>query len=233
MLSHETAARLHGIVRTREANGPVHVTVRRGHPESRPGLRVHRTAALFDDEIGTVEGLGVTMPVRTLVDLAGLVGARELEGLVARADRAGLLDEEAVDAALRRHGGRAGIGALRTLLAPGGGAAFTRSDLEDRFMSLIRRAQLPEPATNVRVAGLEVDALWRGEALVAEVDGFGFHRGRAAFERDRRRDAILVAAGYRVVRFTWTEITTNGLVVAARLAQALGWSRGVAGGDRR
>ena len=70
-----------------------------------------------------------------------------------------------------------------------------------------------------------MDFLWRDGGLVAEADGFRFHGDRAAFEEDRRRDAILVAAGYRVVRFTWTEVTRNPLVVAVRIAQALVWAR--------
>ncbi len=225
VLSHGTAAGLHGMVLPRRTLGPIHVTPRRGRPGSRPGLRIHRVAGLADDEIHTVDGLSVTTPVRTLVDVAGDAHAGALEQMVSVADRTGLLDGLDLEAALRRYAGRAGIGALRMLWASGG-VAFTRSELEERFLALIREGDLPEPATNVRVAGLEVDALWRDEALVAEVDGFGFHRGRAAFERDRRRDATLVAAGYRVARFTWTEVTTHGLVVVARLAQAIGWAQG-------
>lgn len=224
VLSHDTAAELHGMIRSPRTDRPVHVTVRRGHPETRAGVCVHRTGSLHVDELSTVEGLPTTTPIRTLVDLAGQLAAVELERLVARADRAGLLDGADVDQALRRHAGRAGIGALRRLLAPGVAAAFTRSELEDRFLALLRTAELPEPTTNVRVAGLEVDALWREEGLIAEVDGFGVHRGRAAFERDRRRDAVLVAAGYRVARFTWTEVTASPFVVVARLGQALGWA---------
>ncbi len=38
--------------------------------------------------------------------------------------------------------------------------------------------------------------------LIVELDGYAFHRTVAAFERDRRRDAALQLAGYRVMRFT-------------------------------
>ena len=78
----------------------------------------------------------------------------------------------------------------------------TRSALEHRFLRTCQRAGLPPPAVNVPVSGLEVDALWSHERLVVELDGYAYHRGRAAFERDRRRDAALVLAGYRVVRIT-------------------------------
>jgi very-short-patch-repair endonuclease len=223
-LSHWTAGALHGLLVPRRDH-PIQVTVASGGPRSRPGLRIHRSAHLPEDEVALVDGLRVTTPFRTLVDLAGHVDPRELERMVARGDRDGLMEGDVVRMGLNRHAGRPGIGALRALLAPGVGPAFTRSELESRVLALIREGRLPQPATNVRVAGLEVDFLWRDGGLVAEADGFRFHGDRAAFEEDRRRDAILVAAGYRVVRFTWTEVTRNPLVVAVRIAQALVWGR--------
>jgi very-short-patch-repair endonuclease len=60
-----------------------------------------------------------------------------------------------------------------------------------------------------------------GSKLVVEIDGFAFHGSRHAFERDRRRDADLVAAGYRVVRFTWRQIKHEPEAVVARLAVLL------------
>ena len=73
----------------------------------------------------------------------------------------------------------------------------------------------------MRVAGHEVDFLWPAERLVVEIDGFAFHSSSRTFERDRRRDAALTAAGYRVVRVTWRQIEDEGEAVLARLAMAL------------
>ena len=56
---------------------------------------------------------------------------------------------------------------------------------------------------------MEVDFLWRKHRLVVEVDGFGTHGTRQAFQRDRRRDQLLTLAGWQVIRFTWDEITTE------------------------
>ena len=80
------------------------------------------------------------------------------------------------------------------------GPAPTRSELERRFLALCRDAGLPPPAVNVVVAGFEVDAVWPDRRLVVELDGHAFHGTRAAFERDRVRDASLQLAGYRVLR---------------------------------
>jgi len=56
---------------------------------------------------------------------------------------------------------------------------------------------------------------------VAEVDGYRFHSSRSAFERDRRRDAELGAAGFRVIRVTWQQLVEEPIAVIARIARAL------------
>ncbi|MGH2888051.1 MAG: DUF559 domain-containing protein [Solirubrobacteraceae bacterium] len=65
--------------------------------------------------------------------------------------------------------------------------------------------------------------------VVVEVDGFATHGTRAAFERDRRRDQILLAAGYTVIRVTWRQLVEQPLAFVARLAQALARAPGRAG----
>jgi very-short-patch-repair endonuclease len=85
----------------------------------------------------------------------------------------------------------------------------------------VRAARLPHPDLNVRVAGCEVDFLWRDAGLVVEVDGFAYHSTRAAFERDRRRDAKLQSAGFAVVRVTWRQILDEPEALVAFLAQNL------------
>jgi very-short-patch-repair endonuclease len=98
---------------------------------------------------------------------------------------------------------------------------MTRSEAERRLLTLIERAALPRPRTNTRVGRYEVDALWPETRLIVEVDGFAFHGTRAAFERDRRRDADLTAMGFRVVRVTWRQLVDEPHLVVARLAGAL------------
>jgi very-short-patch-repair endonuclease len=71
------------------------------------------------------------------------------------------------------------------------------------------------------VQGLEVDFVWRERRLIVEIDGFAFHGNRVAFEQDRDRDSRLAAAGYRVIRFTWRQLTGQPEGVLIRLGQAL------------
>jgi very-short-patch-repair endonuclease len=61
----------------------------------------------------------------------------------------------------------------------------------------------------------EVDFVWRGRRLVVEVDGYAHHRSPAAFERDRERDVELSTKGWRVMRFTYDQVTRRGACVAA------------------
>ena len=77
------------------------------------------------------------------------------------------------------------------------------------------------PAVNVQLGRFEVDLLWREHRLVVELDGYASHGTRAAFERDRSRDAELAAAGLRIVRFTWRQVARDPAAVAARMRTLL------------
>ncbi len=73
----------------------------------------------------------------------------------------------------------------------------------------------------MRIAGYEVDLLWREQNLVVEIDGYAFHSSRRSFELDRRKQSALAAAGLRVARVTWRQAQEESIAVAARLATAL------------
>jgi very-short-patch-repair endonuclease len=119
-----------------------------------------------------------------------------------------------------RYPNHRGVKALRHLTQDQ--PSLTRSEAERRLLYLVREAGLPLPQTNVRVAGLEVDFFWPELRLVVEVDGYAFHSSRAAFERDRRRDADLFAHGIDALRVTWTQIADEPLSLVALLASAQG-----------
>ena len=115
-----------------------------------------------------------------------------------------------------RHPGRP-----RLERAVAAGPRLTRSEAERLLLELIRAARLPEPLTNVRVGRHEVDFLWPSHRLVVEVDSYAVHSLRRSFENDRRRDAELIAAGYRVIRITWRQLTAERDATVATLAVAL------------
>jgi very-short-patch-repair endonuclease len=97
----------------------------------------------------------------------------------------------------------------------------TRSVLERRFLRLCRRHRISAPRVNVRVGDFLVDFLWSESRLIVEVDGYEFHRDRSSFESDRARDAELITQGYRVLRFTYRQVTENPALVASRIRALL------------
>ena len=222
-LSHLSAAWRWRILDRREALGPVHVTVPADRrPRPRAGIVIHRSARLDPAEIRTRDDLAVTVPARTLIDLASVLPARDLKWAIEEARVRRLITQRELEAACRAHRGRRGAAALgRIVRATGPDPAATRSEAERRLLDLIARAGLPAPRANVWVQGHLVDLHWPAEHLVVELDGYAYHAHREAFERDRRRDADLAVAGIRVIRLTWRRITTEPAAITALLARFL------------
>jgi Protein of unknown function (DUF559) len=221
LLSHASAAALWGLARRRGST--VDVTGRCGR-QFRPGrerIRLHR-CRLHDGDGTQLDGIPVTTVARTLFDLAEAVTSGELRGAWEEADRLGLLQLRAVERVCELGYGRRALRPIRSLLSEARAPAVTRSALEDRFAAFCRRHDLPTPLTNVSVLGHEVDAHWPAQGLVVELDGFAYHGHRAAFERDRARDAALQAAGYRVVRLTHRQLRREAPRIATQLRKLLG-----------
>jgi very-short-patch-repair endonuclease len=167
-----------------------------------------------------LDGIPITTPARTILDLAATASPRELERALADSLSRRLTTRSELEKLLARARGRRGTAALRAWFT-GQGPGLTRSEAEERLLALLRKARLAEPELNVRVNGFEVDFYWRAQRLVAEVDGFAFHADAHAFENDRGRDLVLASVGLRVVRITWKALVKEPEVVLARLAAAL------------
>jgi very-short-patch-repair endonuclease len=213
VLSHESGTALWGF-RPATRNG-VDVTVARRRAQ-RPGIRLHVVRAFDPADVTWRDGIPVTTPARTLLDLAGSVPLRQArravnEALVQRKVTVPLLYRQ-----LEHATGRRGGAALRSLIAD---AAPTRSVLEDVTLEFFERHGLPRPQTNVKVAGWEVDFLFPGPRLVIEADSAQFHDNPISRAEDARKQAALEAAGYRVVRLRWNHITRDEHVTARRLAR--------------
>jgi very-short-patch-repair endonuclease len=218
VISHRAAAGLWGLIPEPEL---VQVTVIGRHVGSRPGLRLHRVAGLDIRDVRILDGLPVTSPARTLIDFASEADEAQLLRAVAEGRVAGLINDADLTAAIARCPRRPGTGRLNLVRRQEVGRAPTRSDAERLLLSVVRKAELPEPMVNVRLLGFEVDFLWREARLVIEMDGYAAHGHRGAFEKDRRRDQVLIAAGYRVIRVTWRQLCEEPVAVVARIAQAL------------
>ncbi|MFL5829425.1 MAG: DUF559 domain-containing protein [Solirubrobacteraceae bacterium] len=219
LVSHRSATALY--VLTEPIDGPVDVTVIASSGRRRDGIAGHRVPELHPDDRTLWNGIPITSPARTLLDFASQAQGDELERAIAEAYALKLVTETALRRVLDRYPQRHGAAALRAELDRVGGPAWTRSEAERRMKLLLRQAGLPFPQTNVKISGYLADFLWAQQRLIVEVDGFQFHGHRYAFERDRKRDAAHVLAGYRVIRITWRALTEEPMAVAVMIARAL------------
>ena len=214
VLSHVSAAALWDL---RGSNASaVHVTVPSGAGRAgRPGIAVHRSRGLADDEATVHEAIPLATVARTLLDIAGMLAPGPLERAVERSVLLRLFDLSAVNAILARRPNRKGARTLSVIVANlHDDPQVTRSALEDLFLDLCAARRVPRPEVNQHVHEFVVDFLWRRQKLIVEADGRRTHNTPTAFERDRARDAALTVAGYRVVRFTYRQIVNEPEQVA-------------------
>jgi very-short-patch-repair endonuclease len=183
---------------------------------------LHRVRTLARWETRAPGGLPLTSPARTALDLAATRPRAELEHVLQEMFVARLVSDRDLQRVVAAHPRHPGAAVLRTVLALAGPASgHTRSEAERAFSRLVTAAGLPAPRRNVWIEGELIDAVWDAQRLVVEIDGAGAHDHSLAFGRDRRRDAKLVAAGWRVIRFTRDQVCEEPILVAVRLAQAL------------
>jgi very-short-patch-repair endonuclease len=185
-----------------------------GNRRPRRGVRVHVVENLVVVE---KDGFAVTSAMRTLADLAGTESRPAVERAYEQAERLGLLDVTKLE---RECEGRRGSRILKRLISEEREAPPSKNELERVFLDLCRDNALPLPSQNVTLHGYEVDNYWAEAHLVVELDGYEWHRTRAAFEADRARDAALAATGIRVLRFTWRQVTRQPELVADAVASS-------------
>jgi hypothetical protein len=221
VLSHRAAGQLWELI----PRSPIEPEVTRPR-KSRglAGIRGHR-AVLPADEIGSVLGIPVTSAPRTQFDLASVLNGRQVERAFNEMEVLRLTDPLSVADLIERYPGHRGVATLREVLAAGAAPGVTRRGLEEKFAALLDTYGMPRPLFNatlpVRGRLLEVDCLWKAERLIVELDGSAVHGTRRAFERDRQRDRILLAEGWRSTRVTWRQLEGEPVQVMADLGGLL------------
>ncbi len=164
-------------------------------------IEIHNSKTLLRRDIRTRNGLRVTSPARTLLDVAPHLNAEELRRATGAALRRHLTRPTQLRDVIARNPQHPGTEALRPLATQTPGN-LTRSPLEDDFATFCATHALPTPHTNVTIAGYEVDAWFPEERVIVEIDSVEFHADPRAFETDRERDAHHLALGVVTVRLT-------------------------------
>ena len=227
-ISHEAAARVHGLDRAKE--DVVEFTVPRRSRMLTCSATVHTTGHVGPFDVLTVSGLRCASATRTIIDLArARIPTVRLEAAIDSAVRLGLSAPIVLERRLieLRGSGRWGVRRLDHLLVDTGGESM----LERRFLSLMREAGLPRPTTQAvqRRDGrhvARVDFLFDPFAVIVEVTGRRGHSLPAERGRDAQRRNELTDLGFRVFEYTWAHVTESRSWVTSTMRRRLiaaGW----------
>lgn len=206
--SHATAAKLWQLAKV-PPHDVIHVLGPTSASASRAGIHLHRTNRLDPADVAVHRQVPLTSVARTILDCGHALGPAVTGKVIDDALRRRILHIEQLRACFARLAapGRGGLDPVRTALAdrlPGYDPG--ESDLELRALHAIRRLGLPTPVQQHRVqAGgrrFRLDLAYPADHVGVELDGWDPHGTRSAFDDDRTRDALLLAAGWRVAHFT-------------------------------
>ena len=221
--SHQTAAEIWGL--TNRGIRSIEVVTTRWDRVHRPDLVVHESLDLLEIDITEVDGIAVTKPARTVVDL-GAVNKWIVEHALEQGIRQGLftLDEVGEFVARVAKRGRRGVGIIRPLLeSRRRWDTTTESALEDVFRKVIADFDMDEPVPQYVIhdeAGAFVcraDFAYPDERILIELDSEAHHLDRISFRRDRSKQNRAVSLGWTVLRYTWWDLVDHPYVVKQQI----------------
>lgn len=224
--SHRSAAALWGLAGRRRHI--VEIVCPRWRRAQHHDLVVHETKRLERADITEVDGIPVTTPERTLLDLGAVCSPSVVEMALDGAERRGLVTLSSVGATVARLGrqGRNGVGILRALLdVRSPNQAVPESDMETMMLQVLRRNGFPPPVPQfeIRVDGrfvARVDAAYPRWRIALEYDSYQEHTGRLAHDRDTARRARIVAAGWLPIAVTGSDLRAGGRQLGAAIRGA-------------
>jgi len=227
VVSHQSAGRLYGFDGIPWAAPSV--TVPHRLTNFYPGVFVHQSTDMSDDHVVLVDGLPATRPERTIIDLAAVLSDGRLDWVLDRALSSGTVDLPTLadlSAELGRRG-KPGTTRMRRMLEKRD-ATYVPPDtvLEQRLLGIIWDEGLPEPELQFQPPWLvptngRVDFGYVEQRLVVEGDSRKWHLLMKSFQIDRHRDNQAQLAGWRILRFTWSDIVDRPQEVGAMIRAAL------------
>ena len=88
-------------------------------------------------------------------------------------------------------------------------------------MKLLRQQRITGWQANFPVAGYKIDIAFPALKVAIEVDGLAFHSDADVFVADRQRQNIITLGGWKVLRFTWLDLTEHPKRVVAEINHAI------------
>ncbi|MEY2478195.1 MAG: hypothetical protein QOG87_3510 [Actinomycetota bacterium] len=193
--------------------GPVVITQPRRPSRRFKVAHEHSSRFLPEHHVRVVDGIPVTSPERTAFDLCAHAAPKRALRLVKTviSMRLTTYSDLAVTLAETFAPARPGSREFRAALAKIDDKPVTESELEDLVEAVLRAAGLELPVRQAEVGGTtapvgRIDFLYRVARLVIEADSKQYHGNWLATEADHRRDKLLIAAGYQVIRTNWHEL---------------------------
>ncbi|MFP5351141.1 MAG: type IV toxin-antitoxin system AbiEi family antitoxin domain-containing protein [Actinomycetota bacterium] len=223
--SHRAAARLHGLGLD---FAPTELVLDR-RKKAPPSLKVHFTDAFPACDVICVQGIPVTTPSRTLIDLGAVTSEAVVERALESALRQGLTSVWHLIGRLDELGkpGRNGVAAIRSVLrARDPRLAPTGSELESMLSVLIGRSHLPAPERQFNISDADgfigrTDFAYPAQFLVLEVQSARWHLEKDRWLSDMERRNRLMLLGWRILEIPWQDIVRRPGKVIERIDTAL------------
>lgn len=187
---------------------------------------VHESLDLVTEDLSELDGIPVTTPARTVVDLGatspGAVPVALDAGL-----RKNLFSLDEVDRFVARVAkrGRRGVGVIRPLIEVRlEWQGLTESDLEDLFRRIVAGSSLPMPEPQYTLRDehgrfiCRADFAYVDKRALIELDSEKHHMDPTTFGRDREKQNLAMGLGWRVYRFTWRQLVDTPDQVLSILA---------------
>ena len=224
-ISHRSAAALYEIPGRRD--DIVELTCRRWLRAVRAGLVVHESRRLDARDIRLLDGIPVTTPERTLLDLASqFPRANYLEFVVQAARRKRLVTYESTKEMFDRHARRGlkGVGVLREVLERWDpDSRPTDSDMETMLLQALRRNGLPEPVLQFEIRDARqhlvarADVAYPSARVAIEYDSKQEHSDEFQLAKDAQRRNRLQAEGYAVLSARHRDLKSGGAEICDQI----------------
>jgi Protein of unknown function (DUF559) len=228
VVSHETALLLDGLDDRHVPRHPLTFTVPHGEHHRVRGAVVHQIDDLAPHHVRHVDGLRLSVPARSIVDIAATVGPRRLGDLVDLAtDRLTSVARISASMAEVARPGKRGLFRLGAVLDDRGpGYVPPQSELEARLFSALADAGLPAPSRQFPLPSRgavegTVDAAYTHVRVIVEADGRRWHTRIRHLRRDHERDAEAARAGWQTLRLLYEQLAESPAEQAEVVADVL------------